>query len=238
LLLNQAADRGESILLEGAQGALLDIDHGTYPFVTSSSTTAGGACTGTGLAPTRVSAALGVSKAYCTRVGGGPFPTEAHGPEADEMRKRGNEFGSVTGRPRRVGWFDVPLLRYAAMLNNLDSLIITKGDVLDTLPCIPVCVGYKLGGKSVDAIPAAVAQWDQLEPQYEELPGWQTSTEGVTEFDRLPMKARDYLQFLSSQTGLDIGMISTGPERDQTITVPGSRLEQVLHEAHARAAHS
>ena len=238
LLLNQAADRGESILLEGAQGALLDIDHGTYPFVTSSSTTAGGACTGTGLAPTRVAAALGVSKAYCTRVGGGPFPTEAHGPEADEMRKRGNEFGSVTGRPRRVGWFDVPLLRYAAMLNNLDSLIITKGDVLDTLPRIPVCVGYKLGGKSVDAIPAAVAQWDQLEPQYEELPGWQTSTEGVTEFDRLPMKARDYLQFLSSQTGLDIGMISTGPERDQTITVPGSRLEQVLHEAHARAAHS
>ncbi|HVA64824.1 MAG TPA: adenylosuccinate synthase [Terriglobales bacterium] len=228
LLLNQAAARGETILLEGAQGTLLDIDHGTYPFVTSSSTTAGGAAIGTGLAPTRFTAALGVSKAYCTRVGGGPFPSEVSGPRADELRQRGNEFGSVTGRPRRVGWFDVPLIRYAAMLNGLDSLIVTKLDVLDQLERIPVCVGYRLDGAAVEAIPAAVADWERLEPIYEELSGWRSSTEGITDYQQLPARARAYLEFLGRQVGVDIGMISTGPERDQTITVAGSRLAQIL----------
>jgi len=228
LLLNQAAARGEAILLEGAQGALLDIDHGTYPFVTSSSTLAGGACTGTGLAPTRITTAIGVSKAYCTRVGEGPFPTESEGERAQEMRRRGNEFGSVTGRPRRVGWFDAPLLRYAAMLNGLGSLIVTKLDVLDTLERIPVCVGYRCGGQPTDTVPAVAADWDRLEPIYEELPGWQSTTEGMTEERQLPPRARDYLKFLASQAGLEIGMISTGPERDQTITVAGSSLAQLL----------
>jgi len=241
LLLNQAAARGEAILLEGAQGALLDIDHGTYPFVTSSSTTAGGACIGTGLAPTRITAAVGVSKAYCTRVGGGPFPTEIEGAQADELRQRGNEFGSVTGRPRRVGWFDAPLLRYAALLNGLESLIITKLDVLDTLKHIPVCVGYRLNGSGnagqpTDAIPPAAAAWDRLEPIYETVPGWQCSTEGITRESDLPPRARDYLKFLGRASKLDIGMISTGPERDQTITVPGSRLQALLEQTHhARA---
>ena len=236
LLLNQAAARGEAILLEGAQGALLDIDHGTYPFVTSSSTTAGGACIGTGLAPTRITAALGVSKAYCTRVGGGPFPTEVEGPQADQLRQRGNEFGSVTGRPRRVGWFDAPLLRYAALLNGLESLIITKLDVLDRLTDIPVCVGYSLDGQPTDTIPPAAAAWERLKPVYESVPGWQSSTEGITREADLPLRAREYLKFLGRASKLDIGMISTGPERDQTITVAGSRLQRILERnSHARA---
>ncbi|HXR96441.1 MAG TPA: adenylosuccinate synthase [Terriglobales bacterium] len=221
LLLNQAAARGEAILLEGAQGALLDIDHGTYPFVTSSSTTAGGACTGTGLAPTRIRAAIGVSKAYCTRVGGGPFPTEIEGPLADALRQRGNEFGSVTGRPRRVGWFDVPLIRYAAMLNGLDSLILTKLDVLDELPTIPVCVDLHPDGT----------------PVYQERPGWLSSTAGITDYNQLPPRARDYLEFLAEKIELDIGMISTGPERDQTIVVAASRLQKILHDL-APASHA
>ncbi|MGH9395099.1 MAG: adenylosuccinate synthase, partial [Terriglobales bacterium] len=236
LLLNQAAAAGEAILLEGAQGALLDIDHGTYPFVTSSSTTAGGACIGTGLAPTRISAVVGVSKAYCTRVGGGPFPTEVDGARADELRQRGNEFGSVTGRPRRVGWFDAPLIRYAALLNGLDSLIITKLDVLDRLERIPVCVGYRCEGDAIAAIPPAAAAWERLVPVYEELPGWQSSTEGMRREAELPARARDYLAFLGRASGLDIGMVSTGPERDQTITVAGSRLQSILEQCpHARA---
>ncbi len=232
LLLNRAADRGERILLEGAQGTLLDIDHGTYPFVTSSSTTAGGACIGTGLAPTRIAAAIGISKAYCTRVGGGPFPTEAAGATADELRQRGNEFGSVTGRPRRVGWFDLPLMRYAALLNQLDSLVITKLDVLDRLERIPICVGYTLDGRAVEAIPAAAADWERLEPQYESLAGWQSPTEGITDYNALPQRARDYLAFLARELRLDIGLISTGPERDQTILRPESRIAQLLETAH------
>ncbi|MGH9475920.1 MAG: adenylosuccinate synthase [Terriglobales bacterium] len=235
-LLNNAAARGESILLEGAQGALLDIDHGTYPFVTSSSTTAGGACTGTGLAPTHIRAAIGVSKAYCTRVGGGPFPTEAAGAAADALRQRGKEFGSVTGRPRRVGWFDVPLMRYAAMLNGLQSLIVTKLDVLDHLERIPVCTAYRMRGEVVQSFPAAAADWDKLEPYYEELPGWQSSTAGMTAAAQLPARARAYLDFLSQQTGLEIGMVSTGPERDQTIHMSGSRLERILEGARAHEA--
>lgn len=227
-LLNQACQRGESILLEGAQGTLLDIDHGTYPFVTSSSTTSGGACIGTGLAPTRISGAIGISKAYTTRVGGGPFPTELSGSIAEELCARGNEFGSVTGRPRRVGWFDAPAVRYAVMINGIDSLIITKLDVLDTLQEIPVCVGYKLDGKVIDGVPATVDETERLELVYETMPGWQTSTEGITRYEDLPLKAREYLKFLGKLTGTDIGLVSTGPERNQSLEVPGSLLSPMI----------
>ncbi len=227
-LLNQAADAGESILLEGAQGTLLDIDHGTYPFVTSSSTTAGGACIGTGLAPTRLTAALGVTKAYATRVGGGPFPSELNDAAAEHLRQRGREFGSVTGRPRRVGWLDLPLLRYAVEINGVSSLIVTKLDILDGLARVPVCVGYRLDGKPCDHIPYTVAELERIEPVYETLPGWQTSTEGLTRYADLPSAARNYLDFVAGWLGVEIGMISTGPERNQTIMVPESRLSSLL----------
>ncbi len=227
-LLDQAWRAGDSILLEGAQGTLLDIDHGTYPFVTSSSTTAGGGCTGTGLGPTRVSGVVGVSKAYATRVGGGPFPTELEGEIAEHLRERGNEFGSVTGRPRRVGWIDLPLLRYAVRLNGMESLIITKLDVLDQLAEIPVCVGYRRGQSAVEEIPATVAEMEKLEPVYESLPGWQTSTAGVTQWAELPRAARAYLDFLASRLELEIGLISTGPERNEAAWLPHTKLQAWL----------
>lgn len=172
-----------------------------------------------------------MSKAYATRVGGGPFPSEIEGAVADELRQRGNEFGSVTGRPRRVGWFDGPLLRYAVMLNGISSLIVTKLDVLDTLERIPVCVGYRLDGRELLAVPARAADWDRMKPIYEELPGWQSSTEGMTAYAQLPARAREYLEFLGRQAGVDIGMVSTGPERDQTIHRPDSRLARILEGA-------
>jgi adenylosuccinate synthase len=207
---------------------MLDIDHGTYPFVTSSSAGAGGASTGSGVPPTRIGGVLGVSKAYITRVGGGPFPTEVQGDAGDKLRKIGNEFGAVTGRPRRCGWFDAPLLRYAAMINGFDSLIITKLDVLDTFSEIPVCTGYRLCGKETVEMPATVEAMAALEPIYRMLPGWGASTAGVTRYEDLPARAQDYLKFLGEQTGVEAGAISTGPERNQTILVPGSRLEKLL----------
>src|SRR5690242_3108004 len=189
-LLNQAIRDGRSILFEGAQGTMLDVDHGTYPFVTSSSASAGGACTGTGVAPTRITGVIGVSKAYITRVGGGPFPTEALDAAGDRIRERGKEFGAVTGRPRRCGWFDVPLLRYTAMLNGVDSMVITKLDVLDELEKIPVCVAYRAGRREVTDIPATTHGLQYVEPVYECLPGWQSSTVGVSRYEDLPQKAR------------------------------------------------
>ncbi len=225
-LLNRAADAGEAILLEGAQGTLLDIDHGTYPFVTSSSTIAGGACTGAGLAPTRIQGVLGVTKAYATRVGGGPFPSEEKGASAGMLRERGREFGSVTGRPRRVGWLDLPLLRYAIQLNGIDSLLVTKLDVLDTLADIPVCVGYRRGGRPVEDIPARAADWDELEPVYEVRPGWGAPTAGMRRLEQLPRATREYLDFIAAQCGTEIGLISTGPDRDESIIVPGSQLDR------------
>src|SRR5204863_7645936 len=170
-LLNQAIRDGKRLLFEGAQGTMLDIDHGTYPFVTSSSASAGGACTGTGVPPTRIGGIIGVSKAYITRVGGGPFPTEALDAMGDQIRNRGQEFGSVTGRPRRCGWFDVPLLRYTAMINGFDSLIVTKMDVLDELDEVPVCVGYKVNGRVVDEMPARLGDLERLEPVLEKRKG-------------------------------------------------------------------
>jgi adenylosuccinate synthase len=218
-LLNQALGAGESILFEGAQGTMLDIDHGTYPFVTSSSATSGGAVTGTGVAPTAIDMVVGVTKAYCTRVGEGPFPSEIYDAVADQLRARGNEYGAVTGRPRRCGWIDLPLLRYAVMINGISWLVVTKLDVLDELAEIPVCVGYKLNDKKTSEIPAHASGYDHIEAVYETLPGWRKSTQGITSFEKLPAKAREYLEFLEKQTGARMGMISTGPQRDQTMFV-------------------
>jgi adenylosuccinate synthase len=227
-LLNRAIADGKKVLFEGAQGTMLDIDHGTYPFVTSSSAAAGGACTGTGVAPTRIDGILGVSKAYITRVGGGPFPSESVDAVGDSIRVAGNEFGSVTGRPRRCGWFDVPLLRYTAAVNGFDSLIITKLDVLDHLPEIPVCVGYKVDGVRVDEMPATRSGLDGIEPVYEQLPGWLTQTRGTTAYNDLPAAARRYVEFLEERSAVEVGCVSTGPERTETIVRPGSRLEKLL----------
>ena len=227
-LLNAAIRDGKAVMFEGAQGTMLDIDHGTYPFVTSSSASAGGACTGTGVAPTRIDGVIGVSKAYITRVGGGPFPTEALDGVGDQIRKRGNEFGAVTGRPRRCGWFDAPLLRYTAEINGFDSIVVTKLDVLDEFEEIPVCVAYRRGGRELAEMPSTVAEIETVEPVYESVPGWRTSTFGVDSYDQLPAKAKDYLAFLESRMGVEVGCISTGPERNQTIVRQGSRLEKLI----------
>jgi adenylosuccinate synthase len=219
VLLNRAIHEGHSLMFEGAQGTMLDIDHGTYPFVTSSSATSGGAVIGTGVAPTAINNVIGVTKAYCTRVGEGPFPTELFDAVGDGIRKRGNEFGAVTGRPRRCGWVDLPLLRYSGMINGTSWLVITKLDVLDELKEIPVCVGYKINGKPIDEIPAEASDWDRIECVYRTLAGWKTTTKGITEYHELPKAARDYLEFIARETGARIGMISTGPGREETIFV-------------------
>jgi adenylosuccinate synthase len=227
-LLHDAIAAGQSVMFEGAQGTMLDIDHGTYPFVTSSSASAGGASTGTGVPPTRIQGVIGVSKAYITRVGGGPFPTEALDSWGDQIRNRGNEFGSVTGRPRRCGWFDAPLMRYAAMINGFDSLVVTKLDVLDEMEKLPVCVAYRSGGQEVTDMPATAKGMAALEPVYECLPGWQTSTFGISTYGELPARARDYLDFLEEKSGVEVGCISTGPERNQTIVKPGSHFARLF----------
>jgi len=220
LLLNKAIASGESVMFEGAQATMLDIDHGTYPFVTSSSASAGGAVIGTGVPPNAIQTVIGITKAYCTRVGGGPFPTEIQGPLAEDLRKRGMEYGAVTGRPRRCGWIDLPLLRYAQMINGVNWWVVTKLDVLDELDEVPVCVGYKVNGKKTDSIPALATGFETVECIYEKMPGWKTSTEGITVFDKLPKKAQAYLQFLEKESGAKIGMVSTGPDRDQTTIMP------------------
>ncbi len=220
VLLNDAIRAGQKVMFEGAQGALLDIDHGTYPFVTSSSSTAGGAVTGTGVGPTRMGTVIGVTKAYVTRVGEGPFPTEINDSSAELLRARGQEYGAVTGRPRRCGWLDLPLLRYSNMINSTEWLVVTKMDVMDECAEIPVCTHYKVDGKLTDTIPADMRGFDLIEPVFTTLKGWSCSTEGVTEFERLPLLAQEYLTFLEKESGARIGMVSTGPDRDQTITLP------------------
>jgi adenylosuccinate synthase len=226
--LADAMSRCKRILFEGGQGTMLDIDHGTYPFVTSSSAAAGGASIGTGVPPTRIGGIIGVSKAYITRVGSGPFPTESNDAAGDLLRREGNEFGAVTGRPRRCGWFDAPLLQYTAMVNGFDTLVITKLDVLDHLDEIPVCVGYKLCGKPINEMPATFRALEAIQPVYENLPGWRTRTRGVTRYDDLPERARAYLKFLEDKTGVEVGGISTGPERNETIIRAGSKLERLI----------
>jgi adenylosuccinate synthase len=219
-LLNGILAQGGSVMFEGAQGTMLDIDHGTYPYVTSSSATAGGAVTGTGVGPTAIGTVISVTKAYVTRVGEGPFPTEIHDAPGNVLRERGHEYGAVTGRPRRCGWLDIPLLRYSNQVNGAEWLVVTKLDVLDGIDEIPVCIGYEIGGKVTDEIPADVQGLEAIKPRYTRLKGWRQPTEGVTEFDKLPQAARDYLAFQERESGARIGMISTGPDRHQTIVLP------------------
>jgi adenylosuccinate synthase len=219
-MLNKILAEGGSVMFEGAQGTMLDIDHGTYPFVTSSSATAGGAATGTGVGPTAIGTVISVTKAYVTRVGEGPFPTEIHEAAGDHLRARGNEYGAVTGRPRRCGWLDIPLLRYSNQVNSAEWLVVTKLDVLDELAEIPICVGYEIGGKVTDEIPADVLGLEQIKPVYTTLKGWRSSTDGITEFDKLPQAAREYLRFQERESGAKIGMVSTGPDREQTMLLP------------------
>jgi adenylosuccinate synthase len=226
LLLNRAIADGESVMFEGAQGTMLDIDHGTYPFVTSSSATSGGAATGTGVPPTSINTVIGVTKAYCTRVGEGPFPTESKDEIGEALRKKGNEFGAVTGRPRRTGWLDLPLLRYSNMINGTSWLVVTKLDVLDDQAQIPICVSYKIDGKETQQIPAQISGYEKIEPVYTKLPGWQSSTFGIDSYDRLPEKAKRYLEFVEKESAAKVGIISTGPDREQTMIV--AEFAQVL----------
>ncbi|MFC6646685.1 adenylosuccinate synthase [Granulicella cerasi] len=219
-LLNKALDNGKSVMFEGAQGALLDIDHGTYPFVTSSNCTSGGAVTGTGVGPTKIGTVIGVSKAYVTRVGEGPFPTEDFGADGELLARRGNEFGAVTGRPRRCGWLDLPLLRYSNMINSTEWLVVTKMDVMDELQEIKVCTHYKIDGKLTDTIPGDIRGFKTIEPVYTTVKGWNSSTAGITEYDKLPKLAQEYLEFIAKESGVKIGMISTGPDRAETFSMP------------------
>jgi adenylosuccinate synthase len=230
-MLHQIIAAGGSVMFEGAQGTMLDIDHGTYPFVTSSSATAGGAATGTGVGPTAIGTVISVTKAYVTRVGEGPFPTEIHDAIGEQLRARGNEYGAVTGRPRRCGWLDIPLLRYSNQVNGAEWLVVTKMDVLDELEEIPICIGYDVDGKVSDEIPADVLGLERIKPVYTTLKGWRSSTEGITEFDELPKAAREYLRFQERESGAKIGMVSTGPDREQTMILP--EFAAALDEIHA-----
>lgn len=216
-LLAQAMVRGERFLFEGAQGALLDVDHGTYPFVTSSNCLAGAATAGAGVGPQALNYVLGIVKAYTTRVGAGPFPTELHDEVGQGLASRGNEFGAVTGRPRRCGWFDVPALRRTSQLSGMSSMCITKLDVLDKMPEVRICTGYRYEGDTIDILPFGADAVAQCEPVYESMPGWSESTFGTTRYDELPTNARRYLDRLSELTGIPISIVSTGPDRDHTI---------------------
>jgi adenylosuccinate synthase len=227
-LVNRALSGGQSVLFEGAQGTMLDIDHGTYPYVTSSSATSGGATTGAGVPPTKIKHVLGISKAYTTRVGSGPFPTEMPELEAQEVRERGKEFGAVTGRPRRCGWLDLAVLRYAKMINGIDSLVITKLDVFDTQREIQVCTGYKYKGKPIHEMPALAEEYEHVVPEYKTLSGWCQDTYGIKDAAKLPKSAIDYLRFISDYLQIEIGMISTGPERDATIIPEATLLSRWL----------
>ena len=226
-LLGRWLAEGKSLLFEGAQGTLLDLDHGTYPFVTSSSATAGGAAPGAGVAPTAIDGAAGVLKAYVTRVGGGPFTTELTGEVGEYLRRRGNEYGTTTGRPRRCGWMDTVAGRYGQLLNGVDAIALTKLDVLDELDEIEVCTAYRIGGRTVHDFPADLAALEEAEPVYESLPGWRASTAGALSWDDLPAAARDYVAFLQDQLGAPVEIVSTGPRREETIVRPGGALERL-----------
>lgn len=216
-LLGNALAEGKNVLAEGAQGSLLDVDFGTYPFVTSSHPTAGGCCTGLGVPPTAVNRVIGIVKAYCTRVGNGPFPTELLDETGEELRKTGAEFGATTGRPRRCGWLDLVALRYTTMVNGFTDLAITKLDVLSDLPEIKVCTGYRVDGKSIRRFPNDIRTLERIEPEYETLPGWQKDITGATTMGELPSEARDYLDFISDYLKVPASIVSTGPKREQTI---------------------
>jgi adenylosuccinate synthase len=217
--LDQAMKAGQRLLFEGAQGSLLDVDHGTYPYVTSSNTVAAAAAVGSGVGPQRLNYVLGITKAYATRVGSGPFPTELTEDTGEQLRQRGQEFGSVTGRPRRCGWFDAAALQRSVQLNGLTGLCITKLDVLDGLPTVRLCTGYRYEGRIVDILPFGADAVARCEPVYQDFPGWGQSTFGVRTWSGLPAGARSYLGTLSELAGVPIDLISTGPERDQTIVL-------------------
>jgi len=219
LYLNEALKEGKRILAEGAQGALLDVDHGTYPFVTSSNPTSGGACTGLGIPPTAVTSILGVVKAYSTRVGNGPFPTELVDATGEKLRKVGGEYGATTGRPRRCGWFDAVSLRYSAMVNGIETIAITKLDVLDSFETIKVCTSYETNGKRLKTFPADAGSLEAVTPIYETFPGWQAPTSGITSHARLPKRAQEYVAALGKLTRTSVRIISVGARRDQTIFV-------------------
>ena len=220
LLVDRALGEGKDVLFEGAQATLLDLDHGTYPFVTSSNPIASGAATGIGIGPTRIDRVLGVSKAYVTRVGEGPFPSEIAGPDQGRLRELGGEYGTVTGRERRCGWLDLVGLRFAARINGLTQLAVTKLDVLSIFDRIPVCVGYRLpDGTELDEFPAHQSDFHHAQPVYEELEGWNTDISGVRTFDALPAAARGYLEFIEQQVGVPVAIVGTGQRRDQIITV-------------------
>jgi adenylosuccinate synthase len=218
ILLHQAVRRGDDILFEGAQGTFLDIDHGTYPFVTSSNTTAGGACTGSGVPPHRMDRVVGVMKAYTTRVGEGPLPTE-NAEIADMLHAMGREFGATTGRPRRCGWFDSVATRHASMVNGIDELAVTNVDGLDSVETIKVCIGYRDGGRRYDHVPNDIAVLTRCTPIYAEFPGWRAPTHGIRKWKDLPLKTRTYLKALAELSGAKLGIVSVGPGREQTILV-------------------
>jgi len=219
LYLHQALSERKVVIAEGAQGALLDIDHGTYPYVTSSNPTAGGACTGLGIPPTSVSSIVGVVKAYTTRVGNGPFPTELHDETGESLRRLGHEFGATTGRPRRCGWFDAVAMRYSSIINGIEQIAVTKLDVLDQSDEIRICVGYEVGGKRLKHFPTDLATLEHVTPVYESFPGWKTPLAGITRFDDLPSSAKSYLRELARLIGARLWLVSVGPRRDQTIVI-------------------
>ena len=221
VFLNEAIDSGKRILFEGAQGTLLDVDHGTYPFVTSSNTVAGMACTGTGVGPTRIDTVIGVTKAYTTRVGYGPFPTELTDSVGDRIREVGQEFGATTGRPRRCGWFDAVIVRFSARVNGLSSLAVSRLDVLDSMEHLKICTAYRCGGKVLQHFPNDVRILEQCEPIYESFEGWCAPTNKVRKFKDLPEKARIYLNRIRELTKTPISLISVGPDREETIFVEG-----------------
>ena len=220
--LNEAISEGKSVLFEGAQGTLLDVDHGTYPFVTSSNATSGGGCTGTGVGPGKIDGVVGISKAYTTRVGGGPFPTELDERMGEYVRDKGAEFGASTGRPRRCGWFDAMVVRYSCLVNAVDTLVITKMDVLDGLEELQICTGYRYQGERLQFFPTGIETLDEVEPILESHPGWESDTSGIREYSDLPENARSYLKRLSELVNTDISVVSVGPDRQETVIVEDS----------------
>ena len=218
LVINQAIDEGKNVLFEGAQALMLDIDFGTYPFVTSSSPTTGGVCVGAGVPPTKLKNLIGVSKAYCTRVGNGPFPTELDNELGEKIRQVGHEFGASTGRPRRTGWLDLVALKHACMINGITHLVITKLDVMSDIDTVKVCTGYKTeDGKIIDYFTSSTTKLSLYEPQYDELPGWKEDITNVKSFDELPITAQDYIHYIEKYLGIEVYLVSVGPERSQNI---------------------
>ncbi len=217
LLLNEAIKAGKSVFVEGAQGALLDVDHGTYPFVTSSNPTTGGACTGLGIPPTAITRIIGIVKAYCTRVGNGPFPTELNNPIGEKLRKEGAEFGATTGRPRRCGWLDLVALKYSVMINGISEIALTKLDVLDTFDEIKVCTSYKIDDKITQNFPADIPSLEKIEPQLVSFKGWNSSLRGIKKYDDLPYETQTYIAFIEEFTGAKVSIVSVSPDRADTI---------------------